>query len=147
MVLSLPGVAQVCTGQRLELTCITNESFLVWNFVPPLMNDQGVSIPQDWFISSEDLSQQLQRLTVNFTSFTFARTSMRNISPLVSTLTIINSSIALNKIRMNCAKIAGNTLSQITSSTIYVIGDYDRQTGKCLISRAGPGGNSITVTL
>jgi hypothetical protein len=51
----------VCEGEQLELTCTTNETFKVWNFEPPLINEQGVSIPQEWFYyfyPCEDLGEE-----------------------------------------------------------------------------------------
>ena len=127
--LSPSGVAQVCARQQLEVTCTTNETSLVWNFVPTLVDDQGRSIRQDWFIASTDLSQQLQQLTVNFTTFTFVRSSARQSSPLVSTMTIVNSSGALNMSGIRCTEIVNNQLATAASSTIQVVGDTDNQTG------------------
>ena len=66
-----PAHAQVCVGQQLELTCTTNETALVWNFVPHLINNQGASVQREWLIASEDLTQQLQQFTINSTSFAF----------------------------------------------------------------------------
>lgn len=125
MTLSPSGVVQVCSrlSQQLDITCTTNETFLVWNFVPPLVNSQGISVPQNWFITSIDQSQQLQQLTVNSTSFTIRRTSIRNVSPLVSILTIINSSSALDMIEIRCTEIVGNERATAVSSTIQVIAD------------------------
>ena len=118
-----PAMAQVCVGRQLEITCTTNETALVWNFVPPLINNQGVSIPQDWFISSTDLSQQPQHLTVNSTNFTILRTSERSSSPLVSTMTIFNSSSALNMKNVSCTNIINNQLAMVAITTILVIGE------------------------
>ena len=116
-------VTQVCVRQEVKLTCATSETFLVWNFVPPLLNAQGASLPQDWFIASRDLSQQIQRLTVNFTSFTFMRTSTQNSSFLVSTLTIYNSSSALNMAGVSCTEIVGSERAMSALTTILIIGD------------------------
>jgi hypothetical protein len=91
-----PAHAQACVGQQLEVTCTTNETALLWNFVPHLINNQGVSVQREWLIASEDLTQQLQQFTINSTSFAFARTSMQHESPLVSKMTITNSSTGLN---------------------------------------------------
>jgi hypothetical protein len=118
-----PGLAQVCEGEQLELTCTTNEAFKVWNFVPPLINGQGVSILQDWFITSTDRSQQPQQLRVNSTTFTIMRTSQRNSSPLVSTMTIINSSSALNMKSVSCTNIVNNQRAMSATATILIIGD------------------------
>ena len=120
---SPPGLAQVCEGKQLQLTCTTNEPAKVWNFVPPLINNQGVSIPQDWFVSITDLSQQPQYLMLNSTNFTVVRTSMRNSSPLVSTMTIVNSSSALNMKNISCTNIIDNQFAMSAIATILVIGE------------------------
>lgn len=128
--LSPSGVAQVCQGARQQLVmCTTNETLLAWTFVPPLVNNRGVPIQLDWFISSTDLSQQLQQIRANSTTFTFVRTSMRHSSPLVSTMTIINSSKALNMTGVTCTEIVGNQQGTAVSSTIQIIGDIDSQRG------------------
>ena len=122
MTLTPSSRAQVCVGEQLELTCATNETLVAWNFVPHLINAQGVSIALDWFISSNDQTQQLQSFTVNSTSFTFMRTSMQHSSPLVSMLIIVNSSGALDMITVRCTKIVDNERVMSALSTILVIG-------------------------
>lgn len=128
--LSPSGVAQVCARQQLEVMCTTNETSLVWNFVPPLVNNQGISIRQDWFIASTDVGQQLQELRVNSTTFTFGRSSMQHRSPMVSTMTIANSSGALNMSGIRCTEVVNDQLAAAATSTIQVVGDTDNQTGK-----------------
>ena len=58
VILNPAALAQVCAGQQLELICTTNESNLVWNFVPPLINNQGNLIQGEWLIGSQDMTQQ-----------------------------------------------------------------------------------------
>ena len=50
---------------------------------------------------------------------------MQHVSPLVSTLTIINSSVGLNMINVSCAEIVGVQFEcgMAVISTIIVIGD------------------------
>ena len=118
-----PAPAQVCVGRQLEITCTTNETALLWNFVPHLMDNQGASVQREWLIASEDLTQQLQQFTVNSSSFAFRRTSMRHDSPLVSTLTIINSSNALNMINISCTEVIGVELAISVLTTIIIVGN------------------------
>ena len=118
-----PAHAQVCVGEQLEITCTTNETALLWNFVPHLMDNQGTSLQREWFIASEDLTQQLQQFTINSTFFTFLRISMRDNSPLVSTLTIINSSNALNMLNVSCTEVIGVELAMSVLTTIIIVGN------------------------
>ena len=118
-----PGLSQVCVGQDLVLTCESNETNKVWNFVPPLSNHRGVPIPQDWFITSTDQSQQSQTLTVNSTKFTIERTSEMNSFPLVSTMTVINGSSALNMATVSCTIINNNQRDMSAFTTIIIVGD------------------------
>ena len=127
-----PAHAEVCVGQQLELTCTTNETALVWNFVPHLINNQGASVQREWLIASEDLTQQLQQFTINSTSFAFRRTSMRYGSPLVSTLTIINSSTGLNMENISCTEVIDVELAMSVLTTIIIVGDT--HTGLILMS-------------
>ena len=118
-----PGLSQVCIGQDLVLTCATNQTAKVWNFVPPLSNHLGVPIPQDWFISFSDQSQQSQTLIVNSTKFTIERTSGMNSFPLVSTMTVVNSSSALNMATVSCTNIINSRHGMSALATIIVVGD------------------------
>ena len=78
-------IASVCVGRHIELTCITNGSFIVWNFM--LANEQGFFQTYEWIISlSGMMSQQASHLKVNSTSINFTRTSAQNSSPLISSL-------------------------------------------------------------
>ena len=54
------ALAQACAAQQLEVTCTTNESNLVWNFVPPLINNWGNLIQGEWLIGSQDMTEQQQ---------------------------------------------------------------------------------------
>ena len=118
-----PAHAQVCVGRQLEIRCTTNETALVWNFVPHLINSQGASVQREWLIASEDLTEQLQQFTINSTSFAFRRTSMRHDSPLVSTLTIINSSTGLNMANVSCTEVIGVELAMSVLTTIIIVGN------------------------
>ena len=131
--LSPSGVVQVCSGQQLNLTCTTNERFLVWNFVPQLITNLGTSVMVEWLIASEDLTEQLQEITVNATSFSFRRTSAQHSSPLVSTVTIVNSSSALNMTGIRCTEVVGDGFElrreTAVSTVIQVAEDIKSETG------------------
>ena len=120
-----PALVQVCVGHQFKLTCTTTESNLVWNFVPPLINNQGNLIQGEWLIGSQDLTQQQQQITVNSTSVTLVRTSMQYASPLVSTITAINSSTGLNMANVSCTEIIGDGFEpgMVELTAIIVIGD------------------------
>ena len=131
--LSPSGVVQVCSGQQLNLTCTTNERFLVWNFVPQLITNLGTSVMVEWLIASEDLTEQIQEITVNATSFSFRRTSAQHSSPLVSTVTIVNSSSALNMTSIRCTEVVGDGFElhreTAVSTIIQVTEDIKSETG------------------
>ena len=118
-----PALAQVCLGQQFEVTCITNESNLVWSFVPPLIDNQGNLIRVEWVIGSQDLTEQRQGIPVNSTSITFVRTSMQHDSPLVSTMTVINSSTGLNMITVSCAELNDQFERGMVAITTIIVGD------------------------
>ena len=119
-----PALAQVCIGQQFEVTCATNESNLVWSFVPLLINHQGVSIQQNWLIGSEDLTQQQRTIAVNSTSFIFVRTSMQHDLPLVSTMAVNNSSNELNMVNVSCIEVNDQFQRGMAAiTTIIVVGD------------------------
>ena len=112
----------MCVGQQIELTCTTNGSFILWNFM--LTNDQGIFRMYDRIISLVDPPQQASYLLVNSTSFNFTRSSTQNSSPLTTSLliTVRNGSNTLNGTQINCTGIMGN-IRMSTSTTVHVMGD------------------------
>ena len=70
-------------------------------------------------INSDDAGAQTSSDTVNYTSFHFIRTSIQGVSPLVSTLTIINVTNNLNRTRVHCVEVDGSMSANFT--TIIVI--------------------------
>ena len=121
----------MCVGQQSELTCTTNGSFILWNFM--LTNDQGIFRMYERTITLVDPSQQASHLMVNSTSFNFTRTSTQNISPLTSSLliTVRNGSSTLNGTKINCTGIMGNI--RMSTSTIIHILRRNIHTGSLLL--------------
>ena len=113
----------MCVGQQSELTCTTNGSFILWNFM--LTNDQGIFRMYDRIISLVDPSQQASYLLVNSTSFNLTRSSTQNSSPLTSSLLITvgnGTPNTLNGTQINCTGIMGNTRMS-KSTIIHIVGD------------------------
>ena len=119
-----PALVQVCIGQQFELTCTTNESTLIWSFVPTLIDKRGNLIQVEWLIGSQDLTQQQQQMAVNSSSFTFVRTSMQHDSPLISTMTATNSSTDLNVVNVSCVEVDDQFERGMAAiTTIVIFGD------------------------
>ena len=72
----------------------------------------------EWLIASEDLIEQLQKITVNSTLFSFRRTSTQHSSPLVSTVTIVNSSSALNMTSIRCTEVVGDGFELLQKTAV-----------------------------
>ena len=73
-------------------------------------------------INLDDAGAQTSVVTVNSTSFNFIRTSTQGTSPLVSTLTIINVTNNLNRIRIHCEEVDGSMSANLATITIVETG-------------------------
>ena len=110
----------LCAGGQLVVTCITNESALLWRF--SLYNRDGTLRMRDRFITSEDISMQPSDLTINSTLFHFVRLSPQHHSPLMATMSVINVSTYLNGTEIECVGADPQVGEKETASTmIYVI--------------------------
>ena len=83
--MSPPGVAPVCSGGQLELTCTTKGTFLEWKFSVILENETTATDTSCIFVSSDSASAAMSLLMVNSTVFNFSRTSARDSLPVEST--------------------------------------------------------------
>ena len=114
--LSPAPVAPVCeVGDQLELTCNISGSYLRW--ILTMGNEQGMLQEHRRNINSQDGSQQISQVMVNFTTFTFMRTSSRDILPLDSTLVINSVSRDLNGVMVYCVDV---NASRSVSTTIHL---------------------------
>ena len=111
----------ICEGEKLELICTTNGSFLQWSW--SLQIKRGKIETSSRFISSTDLSQQLNPVVMNSTLFNASRVSHRWRSPLVSRLVIYPMNISVNRtIVVNCTEVDA-TPNEMASTTINIVGD------------------------
>ena len=85
MVLSPSGVALVCSGGQLELTCTTAGAFLEWDFH---ISENGTTITCGRLVSSQAGVILVPIMTDSIT-FNFLRVSLPGSVPLVSKLVMI----------------------------------------------------------
>ena len=114
-------VAPVChVGDPLRLTCTATYfiQFLQWSIM--VVDDQGRLEEVTAFSNSRDNTQQLTRITVNSTTFTFIRISAQGATPLISTLSIDSVNIGLNGTVVHCVDAAVNS-STLASTTLQII--------------------------
>ena len=116
--ISPSGVATVCSGHQLELTCTTSGPIHEWSFS---------FIPNPLGISSGNPDNQTVR--VNSTTFNFWRVSSEDSLPLISRLLISPVSGGLNGSSFSCMDVA---TSESVSTSINVIDNIQPQ-GKVTI--------------
>ena len=106
--LSPQGIAHVCKGDQLELTCTTMNRVLDWD----------ISIPGNAMIPRRSVSTSSisTEIPLNSTRLIFSRVSKINAAPLVSTLLISTVSDDLNGTKVEC--IVGSTLSTVVNVII-----------------------------
>ena len=110
-------VAPVChIGDPLLINCTASVQFIKWNiFHVDGTLEKPVTSAQ---INSLDDNQMSQR-TVNSTTFTFTRTSVQGVSPMISTLSIDSVDISLNGTVVRCSDVRNPMTS--ASITIKII--------------------------
>lgn len=116
--MSPTGTVVVYSGHHLELTCATTGQVLRWKFA--LINENGTNhtyFEQSLqYLGSADL--QLFNRTFNSSVFFINRTSGANVLPVMSRLSIIPVTNALNQTVIYCEDVATRMSS---STTINVI--------------------------
>ena len=126
LTLSPMTVAPVCrVGDQLNLTCTTTTEsveFLQWSI--PLVNEHGTMLEEiTRYINSGGAYQTSQTL-LNSTTFTFTRSSIQGILPLISMLLVDSVSTGLNGTVVHCMEVLeGNSLMtpDSASTTIQII--------------------------
>ena len=116
LMLSPSGIARVCPGGDLAITCSTDRSFLEWNIAP------SFTIPgQPYRTRLVFVSQDLVPLVLNMISFDFSHSTHNNGSSvsLVSVLSVTSVPDILNSTRVNCTDI-GASLAETSTSTVTV---------------------------
>ena len=109
--ISSPGMALVCSGDQLELTCTTSGSILEWAFV--LIPENAAARTY-----TKGLTQTPEPLLIDSVKFTFSRLSPPNKLPLISTLVINFVSVDLNGTEMNCTDVQ---ISETVSTIITTV--------------------------
>ena len=122
------SVAPVChVGDSLEVTCTAalagSVQIIRWSIFR-VINDQGTlsEITNSVLIDNSDFNQRKSK-EVASTTFTYARISAQEASPLVSTLSIDSVSIGLNGTVVRCSDVADPMTS---ASTTVVIKDTNK---------------------
>lgn len=107
--------AAVChAGDRLEVTCTTNASILVWN-----VHFIGSNEHMQEIITSTIQVQVIER--INSSVFIYSRISELQALPLTSELLIISVSSSLNGSNITCMELDNSASTMAT--TLYIIGD------------------------
>ena len=116
--LSPSGVAPVCSGDQLELTCTTTEELLQWRFSVIRGNETSAT---EFSRTVHSTGGYLSHLEVNSIMFNFSRTTSYDSVPVVSTLLIGPVSNSLNGTVINCVS------SEVSSTTIIIRKRYSLQ--------------------
>jgi hypothetical protein len=131
VMISPPGVASVCSGDQLELTCttVTPGTFVEWSF---FLVPEGETMARRYerFIHSVSVSATSD-LEVNSITFTFSRISAEGSLPLISTIVIDPVSDSLNGTEINCTDVI---TSNTTSTYIEVINESVVISSKSLVN-------------
>ena len=105
--ISPPEIASACNGDQLNLTCNVTGTFLQWS-----------SMTKSFTLTSLSTSNQIHRLEVNSSLFTFLRISAANSIPLISRLIINATSHSLNQTVVTCLDVEA---LESVSTTINII--------------------------
>ena len=120
MEISPSGVAPVCqVGDQLELTCSITGEFKRWEFTLTLDNGLTQTFMPD--VTPDGVSPPLM---VNSTTFTSSRLSARDVSPLISRMTINPVSEGLNGVAMSCEDVAA---SESATTTVRIVDTRGRK--------------------
>jgi hypothetical protein len=114
--LSPSGVAPVCSGGQLELTCTTTGNFLRWSFSVFRGNETSAT---EFIRTISSTSEAMAQLVVNSMVFNFSRISAHNSMPVMSSLVISPVSSSLNGTVMNCMDADTGEVS----STTFIVGE------------------------
>ena len=96
-----PGVALVCSGGQLELTCTTAGAFLEWDFH---ISENGTTTTRGRLVNSQ-AGVILKPIMTDSITFNFSRVSLPGSVPLVSKLVMITERSTLNGTEVMCVCI------------------------------------------
>ena len=128
VMISPPGLASVCDGDQLELTCTTTGSQLEWRFNAIRGNATATEFSR---IINADGSAMSQ-LVINSIMFRFSRISAKDSLPVMSMLLISPVNRNLNGTVINCVDLGTSE----ASSTTVVIRESDSLQGMNILPLA-----------
>ena len=117
VMISPPGVAPVCDGDQLELTCTTTGSLLEWRFNVIRGNATTATEFSRIILATGSASNAMSLLVVNSIMFRFSRTSVEDSLPVMTRLLINPVSRSLNGTVINCEDVG---TSEVSSTTVIV---------------------------
>ena len=115
--ISPPGVAPVCDGDQLELTCTTIGSHLEWRFNVIRGNATTATEFSRIILATGSASDTMSQLVVNSITFRFSRISAEDSLPVMSRLLISPVSSSLNETVVHCEDL---DTSEVSSTTVIV---------------------------
>ena len=116
-IISPPGLAPVCDGDQLELTCTTTGSQLEWRFNVIRGNTTTATEFSRIISAVGSASDAISLLVINSITFRFSRTSVEDSLPVMSRLLIGYVSRSLNGTVINCEDVG---MSEVSSTTVVV---------------------------
>ena len=120
--LSPPGVAPVCNGETLTLTCNTTGRFLEWSFsLIPENETAPMRYTRILQVAGPNRLQTFEQV-IGSTVFLYLRSSAENSLPLTSMLSIRPVREGLDRVVINCTDII---TSQKESTIINVINEEE----------------------
>ena len=118
--ISPSGIASVCSGEHLDITCTTSGTFLRWYI--RFENENSASRTYTRTLSSMGVASSVASLMINSTIFSFSRISTQGSLPLSSRLEISPVSEILNKTEVKCEDVTAAVNSSATTINIPTIG-------------------------
>ena len=116
--LSPSGVALVCPGAPLAITCSTDRSFLNWSVtIPPSASESGQAVTRSRLFSSS--TQTVGPLMVDTKVFNISTTS--TVDQFTSVLSVTNVTADLNGTIVHCTDIGSSLAESSTSMTMVHI--------------------------
>ena len=118
--LSPSGVARVCSGEELAITCSTDRSFLEWN-VTIVSPESEQNVSRSRLISSVG---SIDPLRINMRTFNISRTTnaLDGSSASLQSIIVITVTVDLNGTVVRCTDIGSSLAEKSTSAvTVHVI--------------------------
>ena len=120
--LSPSGVALVCSGDVLNLTCATDGRFLEWSFsLTPENQTAPMRYTRTLQLGGPNHLQTFEQIIGSIT-FIYSRISAENVLPVMSMLSINPVKDRLNGVMINCTDI---TTSHLESTIINVVNENE----------------------